>query len=144
MSSRLIEVFVPDARRDQAEALLTDYPDLEAWYEPLFGQKLWIRIFVDQVNVEAIVDQFAQRFDEVEGFRLLILDVEATLPYLEIEAASASASLTDKLTPDIEDALDPRSTRVNRIEIYDQVAEGSQLSWVQIVMISRLNSIGPY
>jgi uncharacterized hydrophobic protein (TIGR00341 family) len=135
MSSRLIEVFVPDARRDQAEALLTDYPDVEAWYEPLFGQKLWIRIFVDQVNVEAIVDQFAQRFDEVEGFRLLILDVEATLPYLEIEAASASASLTDKLTPDIEDALDPRSTRVNRIEIYDQVAEGSQLSWVQIVMV---------
>lgn len=135
MSSRLIEVFLPESRREQAEAMLVDHPDIEAWYEPLSGQKLWIRIFVDQVNVEAIVNQFAQRFDGTEGFRLLILDVEATLPYLETEKDSSSESLTEELTPDIDAALDPSSTRVNRIEIYNRVAEGAQLSWVQIVMV---------
>lgn len=125
---------MPDAKRDKAKAVLLDYPDVEAWYEPLSGHKLWIRIFVDQVSVEAIVDQFAQQFDGIEGFRLLILDVEATLPYIEEEPAQ-SESLTEKLTSDVEDALDPRSTRVNRIEIYDQVAEGSQLTLVNIAMV---------
>lgn len=153
MSSRLIEVFLPKAQQEKAEALLTNNPEIETWYEPLSQRMLWIRIFVEQVDVEAIVDQFAQQFDGVEGFRLLILDIEATVPPLEEEtlqeetkfsedspqqsstSTSLTQSLTDQLIPNAAADLDPRSTRINRIEIYNRVAEGAQLSWTQTIMV---------
>ncbi len=145
MSSRLIEIFLPDDQHQQAKDLLINNPEFETWWEALSQQMLWIRVFVDQDDVEELVDRFSQKFDKVEGFRLLILDIEASVPTSEAEEkegsddsshqSSISTSLSDQLTPDIDTDLDPKSTRINRIEIYDRVAEGSQLSLVQIVMV---------
>jgi len=132
MSSRLIEVFIPETCREQAETLLRNDSDIEVWYQPLSSQQVWIRIFVDQVNVEKLVDQFAQQFGQIEKFRLLLLEVEATVPYIE---SSESVSLRQQIIADADAELNPRSTRVNRIEIYDRVAEGTRLSWTQIVMV---------
>jgi uncharacterized hydrophobic protein (TIGR00341 family) len=132
MSSRLIEVFLPNAQQEEAESLLKKYPDLEIWYEPLSQETLWIRIFVDQRHVEALVDQFAQQFGDVEHFRLLLLNVEATVPYPD---STSSTSLKDEIKSKVKPDLDPRATRVNRIEIYDRVADGTDLTWVQIMMV---------
>lgn len=136
MTSRLIEVFLPAAQRQQVEAVLADGPESEVWYNPLSEQTLWIRIFVDQMDAEAIADQFAAKFDGVEGFRLLLLEVEATLPLDEVsESSSLKGQIADQIAADVETNLDPRSTRVNRMEIYGRVAEGAEFSWAQIVMV---------
>lgn len=132
MSSRLIEVFLPDTHQTQVKEVLRNYPDLETWHEALPGQTLWIRVFADQRHVETLIDQFAQRFNDVKNFRLLLLNVEATVPYSE---PASSVSLKEKIKSDVKPDLDPRSSRVNRIEIYNRVAEGTELTWMQIMMV---------
>lgn len=132
MSSRLIEVFLPDTEQSQVEALLNQHPQVEAWYEALSQQQLWVRIFVDMAEVEAVVDQFAEKFDGIEGFRLLLLEVEAALPNAE---TPQDESLKQQIAPDIKRELDPRTARLNREEIYDRVAESAELSWTQLAMV---------
>lgn len=132
MSSRLIEVFLPDTETKQVEALLSQHQDVEAWYEAISQQQLLIRIFVGISEAEAIVDQFAEKFDGVSGFRLLLLEVEAALPNPE---AAEDESLTQQLALDIEEELDPRTARINREEIYDRVAESANISWTQLAMV---------
>ena len=132
MSSRLIEVFLPQAEKSQAEALLHHHADVEVWYEDLSHDQLWVRIFADTTQVEAIVDQFAEAFDGLHQFRLLLLEVEATLPNLE---ALDDVSLKQQLAPDIKSELDPRTARLNREEIYDRVADSAELSWTQLAMV---------
>ncbi len=68
MSSRLIEVFLPDTETSHVEALLSQHKEVEAWYETLSHQQLWVRIFVDIPKAEAIIDQLAEKFDGVSGF----------------------------------------------------------------------------
>jgi uncharacterized hydrophobic protein (TIGR00341 family) len=132
MSSRLIEVFLPETEQAQVKALLTQHPEVEAWYEPLCQKQLWVRIFVTMAEAEAVVDQLAEEFDGVEGFRLLLLEVEATLPNLE---AANHESLKQQLAPDVKTELDPRTARLNREEIYDRVADSAELSWTQLAMV---------
>jgi uncharacterized hydrophobic protein (TIGR00341 family) len=132
MSLRLIEVFLPESCSADVEALLTQQVDIEAWYEPLSQNRLWVRLLVNTLDAEAVVDQFTHRFEGVEGFRLLLLEVEASLPYRSsIEDTSLKSVLPSKQDAE----LDPRSARLNRAEIYDRVAQSAELSWVQIAMV---------
>jgi uncharacterized hydrophobic protein (TIGR00341 family) len=132
MSSRLIEVFIPDAERPRVETLLKNHEELEVWYEVLSHHQLWVRIFAETAEVEAIVDLFAEEFGSIQQFRLLLLEVEATLPEPD---KSREESLQQQLTPDVKAELDPRTARLNREEIYDRVADSAELSWTQLAMV---------
>lgn len=132
MSLRLIEVFLPDEYKTQVENLLTDQALVESWYEPRFQNQVWVRLLVKATEVEAIVDQLADQFDKVEGFRLLLLEVEASVPApAQADESSAVASLKE----DIETDLNPRTARLNREEIFDRVSSNADLSWVQLAMV---------
>lgn len=136
MSSRLIEVFLPDAEQANVETLLAQHEAVEAWYEPLSQQQLWVRIFVDTNETEALIDQFEQQFDGVEGFRLLLLEVEASLPYEAAnDSKSVPESVQEQVSSDVETKLDPRESRIYRAEIYDRVADSAELSWSQLAMV---------
>ena len=132
MNARLIEVFLPETEKVRVETLLTHHPEVEAWYEPLAQQQLWVRIFVDMAEAEVLVDQFAETFDKVDGFRLLLLEVEAALPNAE---TAANETLKQQLAPDVKNELDPRTARLSREEIYDRVVGSADLSWTQLAMV---------
>lgn len=136
MSSRLIEVFLPESERATVEELLADHEAAEAWYEALSQQQLWVRIFIDSTKTEAIIDQFDQQFDGVEGFRLLLLEVEASLPYeTNNDSKSVQESVQEEVSSDVETKLNPKESRIYRAEIYDRVAGSAELSWSQLAMV---------
>jgi len=132
MSSRLIEVFLPESAKHRAVDILKDYPEVETWCEALSQQQLLVRIFVDASQVETIVDRFAEVLNGVEEFRLLLLEVEAALPNPKAEP---DTSLKQQLAPDVDTELNPRKARLNREEIYDRVADSGELSWTQLAMV---------
>ncbi|PSN19910.1 TIGR00341 family protein [filamentous cyanobacterium CCP5] len=138
MSLRLIEVFLPEDYRAQIEALLADQTWVETWYEPRFENQVWVRLLVDSADAEAIVDQFADRFNGVEGFRLMLLGVEASLPP---QAEDDDSSTLESLQDNVETDLNPRSARINREEIFDRVTSSADLSWVQLAMVSLSTTI---
>jgi uncharacterized hydrophobic protein (TIGR00341 family) len=132
MSSRLIEVFLPCTEKQRAENILSNYKDLETWYETLTQEQLLVRIFADTSQVETLVDQLAEALDGVKDYRLLLLEVEAALPNAELDR---DASLKQQLAPDVDTELNPRKARLNREEIYDRVADSGELSWTQLAMV---------
>jgi len=132
MSLRLIEVFLPEAYKNQVKTLLTEHSLVETWYAPPFQNQVWFRLLVEANEVEAIVDQLAEQFDDVEGFRLLLLEVEASVPSPTQEDASHPPMPSKQ---DLETDLDPRRARLNREEIFDRVANSAELSWIQLAMV---------
>lgn len=137
MSLRLIEVFLPDGYQTRVETLLTEQSLVETWYESRLQNQLWVRLLVEATEVEAIVDQFAEHFDEVAGFRLLLLEVEASVPSPTEDETPTAASFKENLETD----LDPRSARLNREEIFDRVSSSAELSWMQLAMVLLSSTI---
>lgn len=135
MNARLIQIFLPVSQRPHITELLAKFPQIEAWFHEVDGEQLSVRIFVDQRIAEDIVDQMSAQFDDViaaDKMRLILLDVEASIPNANTDP---DQSLAEDLTPDLHTDLNPRSDRVNRIEIYDRVAAGATLSWTQLMMV---------
>lgn len=137
MSLRLIEVFLPEEHQARVETLLTEQSLVASWYEPRFQDQLWVRLLVEANEVEAIVDQLAEHFDKVAGFRLLLLEVEASVPSPTEDDTPPTTSLKENLETD----LDPRSARLNREEIFDRVASSAELSWMQLAMVLLSSTI---
>lgn len=133
MSLRLIEVFLPEENRPQVESLLNKQSILEMWCEPRFQNQIWVRILVNATDAEGITDQFSEKFEDVESFRLLLLEVEASVPPEPPNWESPSKSTTSSSIPA---DLNPSLTRLNREEIYDRVSQSAELSWVQLAMVS--------
>lgn len=132
MSQRLIEVFLPEQHHQQVTQLLKDQAAIATWLETRWQDQLWVRILVDTAKAETVIDRFATQFEGVEGFRLLLLEVEASLPVPAPDpTASEDASLQSEMTAN----LKPQSSRINREEIYDRVFQSADLSWVQLSLI---------
>lgn len=137
MSLRLIEVFLPEEYQTQVKQLLSEQSLVETWYEPRFQNQVWVRLLVDATQAEAIVDQFAEHFDDVAEFRLLLLEVEASVPAPAQDDKTPTASLKENLETD----LDPRSARLNREEIFDRVSSSAEWSWIQLAMVLLSSTI---
>ena len=132
MSQRLIEVFLPEQHHQQVTQLLKAQAAIATWLEPRWQDQLWVRILVDTAEAETVIDRFATQFEDVEGFRLLLLEVEASLPVPDPDPTdSEDASLQSEMTAN----LKPQSSRINREEIYDRVFQSADLSWVQLSLI---------
>jgi uncharacterized hydrophobic protein (TIGR00341 family) len=128
MALRQIETFVPtDRRAVAAEAIGTDV--IAVWYEPLMGNQVLIRALVQAEHVEAITDRLEKKFSAVEGFRVVVLPAEATIPRPPEE----------KRPPPPDEALAepaPIVGRISREELYQDISQSAALSASYLVMVA--------
>ncbi|MGF1461022.1 MAG: TIGR00341 family protein [Leptolyngbyaceae cyanobacterium] len=131
MSLRLIEVYLPNEYQPAVESLLSHRSIVHSWYEPYFQDQVWVRILVKSTEAEPVVDEFADKFEAVEDFRLLLLNVETSLPsQTQTDSAEANGQSSNDRSE-----LDPKSARISRGEVYDRIIQSAQLSWVQLAML---------
>ncbi|MGD1929878.1 MAG: TIGR00341 family protein [Leptolyngbyaceae cyanobacterium] len=135
MSQRLIEVFLPEQHQKQVTQLLKDQAAIATWLETRWQDQLWVRLLVDATEAETVIDLFATQFEGVEGFRLLLLEVEASLPLTTREEQEHDPEAENLLQSVLNASLKPQSSRINREEIYDRVFQSADLSWVQLSLI---------
>ncbi|AFY53479.1 TIGR00341 family protein [Rivularia sp. PCC 7116] len=127
MNLRLVEVYLPQEKGERFEELIAEYSSLEVWQKKLENNQLLFKILLSSGQVEPLVDCLVSQFTEVEGFRLLLLPVEASLPRLE--SSENSFNLQDA------------PNRINREEIYTNVATSVHFSWTQISLLLLSSSI---
>ena len=135
MPLRLIESIVPsDSLAVFDDSLPASGNIIGRWDEVLNDEKALVRILVDSTDVEKLVDGLVERFSDVEGFRIMLLPVEATLPRLvEKEPAEPSAE------------EDRSAERISREEIFNAVSEGANVTNVfiaQVVLATLVASVG--
>jgi uncharacterized hydrophobic protein (TIGR00341 family) len=133
MAQRLIELFLPAGEGNRVEEVLGDKPDLNIWRERLSENIVLARILVQSDQVEAVLDLLESNFSGTEGFRVILLPVEASLPRPapaeEENVQTAEAGLV------VEEEEERAKERISREELYQDVEETIKLSWIFVVLV---------
>jgi uncharacterized hydrophobic protein (TIGR00341 family) len=126
MPQRLIEMVLPESSVAEARQLLQEQKIIDVWYNPLTESQTLIKILVSVEESEPLIDVLDKHYSSVEGFRLVLLPVSATLPRLEIE---------EEKTPPSPEENEKRAARVSREELYTQITDTSKPSRAYFAMV---------
>lgn len=141
MALRLIEMVVPDTKKKEVEAALEDQPVLSFWNEEITDERTLIKILLSTKETENIMDFLEKRFSSVEGFRIILLSVEASVPREE-----ESEEKVEEEKPHVKKE-EEKMARISREELYSDINDATALSTVymgMIVFASIIAAVGIY
>lgn len=119
MPLRILEVVFPKAHAAEALTTLDKHTVVDRWQVPALEGRMGLRILVDQEAAEAIMDDLEDHLGKRKKFRVVVVEVEATLPR----------------DPEAEKASDPHwRPRISREELYDDLRRGVNLDVVFIAL----------
>lgn len=133
MPLRLAEVVIPSDSDDDMDPLLEDVPVVRCWRSQAAGGYSVLRVLVSLEHSEALLDRLADRFGDEEGFRVVLLDVEATIPRIEKEE-DAEEGTGDAQEEEGED--EARPARISREELYQDISDAASFSVVYLVTVA--------
>lgn len=122
MALRLIEIIASKSKKEKIKALQNDPLVIDAWQEENSISKFIFKFLVNAENSGKLIDKLSRFFKKDETFRIVVQDVEATLPYKEVPAQNPVKKSIGKLT-------------VSREELYNQVNNMAQLNYIYMFMV---------
>lgn len=132
MPLRQIEVVIPVEGKDDFDQLLNDDSVEHYWNEHSDSGYL-LKALVDANKTEIFLDRAEQLMGKKDGYRLIMQDVEATLPRIEKELKNEG----DEDQEDTDLWQKPLQTvRVSREELYNEITESVNLSGVYIALVT--------
>jgi uncharacterized hydrophobic protein (TIGR00341 family) len=139
VSLRLLLLVVAAEHRDRAMEILRADERVPQWDMTLTDGRVLIETLLPSTGNEPILDDLETAFRETEGYRLVFLPVEATVPRLEDDPAEDAPD--DVVLPGPGEAEPRRKSRrigarINREELYADVAKGSQATGYYVVMVT--------
>ena len=152
MSLRMVKLLVAEDHREQALEILDSHDVTPRWCMPVEGGRAMIDMILPAEGNEPILDDLEAAFRDTEEFRLLFFALEATLPRLQEkdseeedegqgpsggEDASRRPGLPSSLrTGEVEDEEKWVPSRINREELYADLADSSQASGYYLTMVA--------
>mgnify|MGYP006287623583 CR=1 FL=1 len=127
MSLRLIDVYLP-AGEDSLDDLDVEARVLDRRVVTLDEGRLLVRLLVSVEHTEGLLDALQNRVGSNSETRMIVTEVEATLPRPETDEpddAATDAENDDEATPG----------RVSREELYQDIAEEVGVGWVHYALV---------
>ena len=131
MTLRLIEVYLPTRYLEQLHGVLKDLPALGQWRQDLPDNQLRVQVLLSLDQTEPLLDALERRFAGVEGFRVLLLEVSATLP----RPPPAPAGSEETKATAAKKPAGRWISRVSREELYADVQAGSEVSSTFAILV---------
>lgn len=131
MALRQIEVIVPHDNKDEFHQLLEDDSVKHIWNSQSKDSGFLLKALVDANATETFLDKVEHMIGDRDGFRLILLPVEATIPRIEEEDNDNSQ---DNEPEGWEKPL--QGTRVSREELYSEILDNVNLSGIYIAMVT--------
>jgi hypothetical protein len=125
MALRLIEMVLRERDGAEVRELLKEHKMLEHRQIRLPDGEVLMRILLDAERNEAVLDLLEKRYAGVEGNRVVILPVVATLPRPEPEPAAAPGQPASEGKP---------PERISREELYEDIKNAARSSRVYLAM----------
>jgi len=137
MPLRKIEVVVPCEHKDEFTELLEDESVHHYWNDESKDAYI-LKALVDANKTENFLDKAEQIIGEREGFRLLLLAVEATLPRMDDDEEEEDKNGESEEENGESDPWEKplQGARVSREELYNQISDSVELSGIYIAMVS--------
>lgn len=130
MALRLIEVFLPAEEKKRFHEILKDHEILGSWQEGLSEGRILIKLLLPTEQTGAVLDLMEKHFSTVDGFRIILLPVEASIPRPQEEEV-----IPDKKEPAPQEKPEKKIGGISREELYADIQKISKLSWVFIVFV---------
>ncbi len=125
MALRLIVLIIPSDCAPDVHQALEKLAVHDSWGEGLDARRHRVNILVSAGHSEDVLDELEKRFQHLEGFRLVILPVEAALPRASEGKRGEPAAAERKFG----------ASRLSREELYNDVADTSSFSAVYVAMV---------
>jgi uncharacterized hydrophobic protein (TIGR00341 family) len=133
LALRLIEIALPENEKHKLEELKDD-SSIELWQEDSINSGLLVRILIPADNTEVLMDQLEKKFNHVEGFRVVMLPVEATLPRPEPKPDEKVKELTAK-EKDEKKKKEKTAFRISREELYSEILDNIKFNRIFVAMV---------
>jgi uncharacterized hydrophobic protein (TIGR00341 family) len=128
MPLRLIEMVLPENQVAEAKELFKEQPLVDVWYDQLSDTQVLIKVLLEVEHTEQLIDSLDKYFSVVEGFRLILLPVAASIPRIEEEETK------EEEAPSPEDQK-RQAERVSREELYAQIADTIKVGRTYYIMV---------
>jgi len=130
MALRLIEAVLPKKYEHKAQEILKDHKVLGIWQSGLSEEQILVRVLLPMEETEAVLDLLKKHYSHLDGFRVILLSVEVSLPRPE-----EPEKKPEKEKPRDEPAPQTKVDRISRQELYADINQSSKLSTVYLVMV---------
>lgn len=140
MSLRLLQVAVPEGRAEAAAEILDGLDDLAPIDRISWSceGRACFQLLLEPRDTEEVMDRLSERLGSEEGFRLIVLPVEATVPRPERDESEEEGETG-------EEASEARPDRVSREELYADLTpatEASRMFFVQVTLATVVAAVG--
>jgi uncharacterized hydrophobic protein (TIGR00341 family) len=130
MALRIIEVFLPSKDEIRLDQALQEAKPLNIWKERFGRDVSHVKILLDAEESEDVLDLLEKHISRVEGYRILLLPVEASIPRPE----PAEKKAQDIEEPASEENSNKKTARISREELYCEIEETVKLSRIFIIL----------
>ncbi len=125
MALRLIEMACPTEKRHEVEELAHEFEPLSLWHDQMMDRQTLVKILMPAERAEAVLDKLESAYGRTEGFRLLLMEVQAAVPRPEeTEEREASAP-----------RLRAGTLRISRQELWAEISAGADLTRIYLALI---------
>jgi uncharacterized hydrophobic protein (TIGR00341 family) len=131
MALRLIEIVLPKEKKEEVQEVLKEKSLEGFWSEKISENMILTRILLDSSETEGILELLEKRFSMVEGFRIILFSVEASIP--RPKPVDKVPSKTEYAKPN--QKTEKKSHRISQEELYSDISDRIELSAVYIVMV---------
>ncbi len=140
MSLRMVEMVVSEASAAEIASLSEDVCILGLWREPLHDELVLLRVLVRSDKTEAVIQELESRFQTSPGFRLVILEVQATLPRPLEDESEAPIVMSSEKPSDNEHDKPKNPQRIACAELVQKLTEGTVINriYVATVLLSTI------
>jgi uncharacterized hydrophobic protein (TIGR00341 family) len=143
MTYRLIIIIIPKyGILKEVKDILKGYDVLNYWDIESSNEQIVVNVIIRREKTESLINILQKRFSDLEGFRISLLPVEASLPVPEpiekvVSKYNEPSEKEDTTLDELTDRLDPQELvyRLSRHEIYANISDLAKLSKVYIIMV---------
>lgn len=129
MALRLIEIVLPEENSKGVQGLLKEQQLLGIWHERLSEGQTLIKILLSSEKTEVVLDLLEKNYSMINGFRIIILPVEASIPRPHEEKTYKEEE------PKSEQPHDTKVTRIIHEELYADIIDTTKLSKIYVAMV---------
>ncbi len=127
MALRLLEIIVPEQHYNDVSELLKQNEITDYWQTCSCESKVIFKIILQVEKTEGLIDQFENKYRQLDSFRLVLFPLEASFP--------SPKQIEKKSEESVSDESKPPPIRVSRQELYNDIFDSSKLTAVFLIMV---------
>lgn len=132
MTSRLMQIYLPTGADPEWDGLLEGVEELGRWKDEIGPDETIVHLLLPVDQTERVMDRLEDAYGDQDGFNVVLLAVEASLP------RPKKADAVEE--PEKEESTDGVAGRISREELYTDVSEslGAMRNFVVLVSLSAI------